>query len=893
MSLIAESLLHRVRCHRYTNKRLFRALALFCILVLVIIWLQHYHISWMNKKLQSSKQLKKEDKQAAEEKTQAQKSDLYSGWGNEEELMTYIGEFLHVHMHCNTFDLMFTIVLNNTGTRPINFRGWSLYFSSVQGKIVETNITANELPYSCNMNIDHIDGNHHTLQIQHCKHAVAAGEKLSFDIAGFGFYSSATLPKGWYAATDDEGVTSGRLHNTIQFYNELLTPVQRFNWNYVPNYEVQPDRILPTPKRVQLKWDRTVDVSGWYACTESEEFAESVDNLVSVLGSGKYRIGYCPARETIRFVHDPAAALQNENEDESYTITINSDGIAIAASSKVGAFYAIQTIRSLTENNKASGSITYRIPIGTIQDKPRFSYRSVMIDVARNFISKNEIIKLIEVMASYKLNKLHLHLVDDEAWRLQIPGLPLLTSLAASRCHVTKDCLSPQHGSGPDRFSSGSGFYTVRDYQEILLAAKANHIEIIPEIDVPAHSKAAITAMNRRYELLSTKGDKERAVEFLLQLPDDAERFSSYSTQNFRNNVMNPCIESTYRFIEYVVEEMRKMHSQVGVDLKKLHLGGDEIPFVNYEEMESCRSIFEAEEDLQHTVHRYFFTRLITSFASKYDDMKVITWQEAANELNEPLEDAEMLVNVWRPLTEGKTREDVTFLADAGFKVILTMADVLYLDNRHEADSNEVGLAWASKFVDEEAVFAFAPDSVYARELNINGSGEGNVIGMQATLFGELINSNRIFHQQLFPRLLSFAERAWHKANWEYYEMNEEMSRDHKRDWEEFVNLIGYKELARLKNQGIKYRIPPPGVREIDDTILVTTLYPRLVVMYEVRCDDEWLTRDSCGKWNLYRFTDPPLKRRDYQPGQLINFVTVDGLRRSRVIPYRALIARE
>ncbi|KAH9502996.1 hypothetical protein Btru_072579 [Bulinus truncatus] len=155
-----------------------------------------------------------------------------------------------------------------------------------------------------------------------------------------------------------------------------------------------------------------------------------------------------------------------------------------------GPLHAIQTLLSLTDKEG-------NIPETVITDGPRYRYRGVLLDVARNFQSKEKIFRYLDVMAMYKLNKLHFHLTDDEGWRLTIPGLEELTEVGATRCHDPTEtkCLLPFLGSGPFSGPPGTGHYSVDDYRDIFRYHSTRHIEVIPEIDMPGHSHAAIKSM--------------------------------------------------------------------------------------------------------------------------------------------------------------------------------------------------------------------------------------------------------------------------------------------------------------------------------------------------------------------------------------------------------------
>ena len=178
-----------------------------------------------------------------------------------------------------------------------------------------------------------------------------------------------------------------------------------------------------------------------------------------------------------------------------------------------------------------------------MEDAPRFGFRGLHIDLARNFHSKAEVLKLIDQMGRYKLNKLHLHLGDDEGWRLQIARLPELTEVGAYRCYDPSEtrCLLPQLGAGPDRDTPVNGYLSRADYLQILRAAKARGIEVIPSFDMPGHSRAAIRSMEARYRRLMTAGRQAEAEQFRLAEPGDKTEYRSI--QNYNDNTLNVCLD--------------------------------------------------------------------------------------------------------------------------------------------------------------------------------------------------------------------------------------------------------------------------------------------------------------------------------------------------------------
>ena len=180
-----------------------------------------------------------------------------------------------------------------------------------------------------------------------------------------------------------------------------------------------------------------------------------------------------------------------------------------------------------------------------------------MLDVARNFQPKSEIFKVLDVMALYKLNVFHMHLTDDEGWRLEIPSIPELTEVGSKRGHTldSKHFLPASHGSGGEVDNkTGTGFYSRADFIEILKYANKLHITVEPEIEAPGHARAAVKSMNARYDRLTTEGKKAEAEKYLLSDPGDK---SVYSTaQYWTDNVIDVALPSTYNFVETIISEL-------------------------------------------------------------------------------------------------------------------------------------------------------------------------------------------------------------------------------------------------------------------------------------------------------------------------------------------------
>ena len=258
-----------------------------------------------------------------------------------------------------------------------------------------------------------------------------------------------------------------------------------------------------------------------------------------------------PGAPTLRLSTGP---IEGQSSKEAYELEVDAQGIRVVGASPAGVFYGLQTLRGLLPTTAAPKGLVLEAHL--VRDAPRFGYRGFMLDVARNFQPKQDVLRVLDLMARYKLNSFHFHLTEDEGWRLEMPSLPELVSVGSRRGHTLDSSLHlpPHWGSGavPDR-PWGSGHYTRAEYIEILRYAAARHIEVIPELEMPGHARAAIKAMEARFRERRQKSDAA-AGRYLLSDPDDRSQYTS--AQLYHDNVMNPTLESTYVFIERVVADL-------------------------------------------------------------------------------------------------------------------------------------------------------------------------------------------------------------------------------------------------------------------------------------------------------------------------------------------------
>lgn len=632
-----------------------------------------------------------------------------------------------------------------------------------------------------------------------------------------------------------------------------------------------PKRVIPTPLHLEVKDERSVDLKdgNWVIhshealSNEAEFLAESLKlKIVAKLPASKY-ISF----QLVQTVNLPSHDSPNISKEEAYTLSIDSDKetIVITSSASSGSFWAIQTLFSLLKEN--------HLPHTEVIDAPRYCYRGLHVDVVRNFHGKESLFKLIDGMVMYKMNKLHLHLTDDEGWRIEIPGLEELTSFGGFRGHnVERNCILPLLGSGPESNTSGSGYYSVKDYQEILMYATKRHVEVIPEIDMPGHCNAAIQATKSRYERLKNEGKMDEANEFLLHELHNTKRrtHSLQSCQLFNENLLNPGMTSTFKFVEKVVTAIKEMHEDIA-PLKVFHYGGDEVPMDMWEESPACRNLLKSNENILTLDDLLeYFVQKVAAIVHKHG-LSLGAWQDGMMSADGPFERSslpskDVLVYAWQNVWESGKADAAYLLANAGYKVVMSQATHLYFDHPYEPDPEERGLYWAARFIDTEKVFKFIPDDLYSNaDCKLTGEplsmkdiktyekgivklkSPENIIGIQGQLWSELVRTTEQLESMIFPRLIAMAERAWHKASWESESDKIKRDAESERDWASFANSLGSKELARLDALHIAYHIAPPGACFEQDghQLKINCTYPGLPIQHSIDGGETWTTHSE------------------------------------------------
>lgn len=731
------------------------------------------------------------------------------------------------------------LTLANNDTRPLPAQGWSLYFNCV------CNMVTGPLPGE--LLLEHAAGDLFRLRPAPGFVGLAQGANLKVEYSYTGpVVNLSRAPLGPYLVYDAApaaGVAIADYKAMPIAAKPAVTPEDTYRRNaaadLLPPSAVPP--VLPTPLQLQtgpgkLPLRARPMVDG--AATLASEAA-----FANTLFPAGLSTGGPPLRLSVGTVAGQASP-------EAYSLAIRpGSGITIVGNSAAGVFYGLQTLRDLIP---LPGTTDPALPEVAITDAPRFGYRGLQLDVARNFHGKQTVFKWLDLMARYKLNTLHFHLTDDEGWRLEISGLPELTSIGAARGHSDRpgQRLQPAYGSGPDpRDASGSGFYTRADFIEILRYAAARHIEVIPEIEMPGHARAAVQAMEARYRRLQAAGSKD-AAHYLLN--DFQDRSVYRSAQYYSDNVMNPGLDSTYAFIDQVVMQVAVLYREAGVPLHTIHVGGDELANGAWEQSPASLDRMR-KEGLGGTADLwdYFYDRVDTIL--RRQGLYASGWEELAARKTMLNGRRKLIPNprftqrgfrawVWNNTTGA---EDFAYrLANAGYDIVLAPVTSMYMDQSYNANPEEPGVNWGG-YIELDTVYDFtpfdmlknaSPDARIGKD-GLTDYGRTHVRGLEATLFSETLRDPAGIDYLVMPRLLAVAERAWAPdPAWAIETDPAKSAAQHRAAWSGFVNALGQRVLPRLdlEHAGVDYRIAPPGLLLDGDRVLVNHVLPGITIRYTV-----------------------------------------------------------
>lgn len=749
---------------------------------------------------------------------------------------------------------------SNKSNQPFPATGWTIYFSSSRN-ITKSAATAGAI-------VEHVNGDLYKVAPGKDFRVLEPGKTVRIEYSSDGELINYTgAPSGLYIVWDHDpengfplpGFSITPLKNTVP---GIVTPQKIFQQNQsihdIPATDLP--KIFPTP--VSYKEGSGVfQITPGIVIQADPAFLKEAQYLsgeLKQLFGSTFQVN-TPAGNEKKIVLQKTALNK-----EAYRLSVTKEQVTISAASGNGAFSAIQSLRSLMPAAAFNGKQSaVAVPVVEVEDEPRFSYRSLMMDVARNFKTKETIFRILDLMAMYKMNILHFHFSDDEGWRIEIPSLPELTVVGAVRGHTTdsKTRLPASYGSGPiPGVHPGSGYYSRSDFMEILRYATDRHIQVIPEIESPGHSRAAIKAMDARYEQLISKGKKAEAEEYLLRDPDDKSVY--ISAQQWTDNVICVARPSVYRFMAKVIDELLLMYKEAGASLSTIHMGGDETPAGAWEGSPLCRQLIATDASLQNAndLWYYYYKKvndIVQSrglFMSGWEELgmrKTVLDGQKTMIVNPMFAREKMQLHVWNNVT-GWGAEDLPYrLANAGYKVVLSPVSNNYLDLAYFKHPDEPGYYWGG-FQDIDKPFYFIPfdyyktsredpdgnpvnPNVFIGKDRLTDYGKSNIVGIQGLLWNENVRTDDQLDYLLLPKLLGVAERAWVKdPSWAGEKNAGLFKQQYNAGWSAFVNLIGKRELPRLDylSGGFKYRIPTAGAKVVGGAVVANVQFPGLVIRY-------------------------------------------------------------
>lgn len=769
--------------------------------------------------------------------------------------------------HAGGGQFLSSLNIQNNAPLALSNKNWKLYFNFAR-RIVQETVTEN-------VKIVHVNGDLYYIRPTEKFKSIHNGTSANIEFASKDWAVNFTdAPEGFYMIYDDapnrpvpiqnvKAIPSTRPAQYARNHQDRVPPItpqiiyeQNKNSINIPEKDLQ--KIFPSPLQYQDKPGEFI-LNQSVKITADPAFAAESDFLQQKLNRLLSPIKGAPTGKSIRLMLDKSLGA------EAYQLEINSRQILISASEQAGIFYGIQSLLSTFPLQKRGvKNSSLKIQNASITDQPRFHFRGLMIDVARNFQTKEEILKVLDLMGMYKLNVLHFHLNDDEGWRLEIQGLPELTSVGSRRGHFSDSTLNhlpPSFGSGPFlNEHHGTGHYSKADFIEILKYAKARHIRVIPEIEAPGHARAAIRSMHARYNRLMKEGKTAEAKRYLLH--DLNDRSSYRSVQNWNDNVMDVSLPSTYNFIEKISDEIIAMYKAAGAPLQTIHFGGDEVPDGAWEGSPNSLNLVKERPELKdiNGLWAYFYgniDRILKSrnlYLSGWEEVgmqPVLTDGKKSYVINPAMSDKNIHLNVWNNII-GWGAEDLAYrLANTGYKVILGGVSNFYFDMAYQKSFEEPGYYWG-EYADIDKAFNFIPfnsflnsntdkfgntlkPGFYDTKERLTEKGKANVVGLQGLLWSETIKGPKNLEYMIMPKLLGLAERAWAKdPEWANEPDSTKRKAMYNQAWARFANTLGKKELPRIDAAfgELHYRLPTSGAVIKDGKVHLNNQFPGLKVRY-------------------------------------------------------------
>ena len=423
--------------------------------------------------------------------------------------------------------------------------------------------------------------------------------------------------------------------------------------------------------------------------------------------------------------------------EEEYKLSVKPERIDITAAESAGLFYAFQTLKQLMPRNVMAGvpdeSVeSWSVPCVFIVDKPRFSWRGFMLDEGRHFYGKEEIMKIIDVMAAYKMNRFHWHLTEDQGWRIEIKKYPKLTEVGAWR--DSKVCAWGD--VKPDGIRYG-GFYTHEDIKEVVEYAKERFVEIVPEVDIPGHSQAAVASY----------------PEFLACDPEN--KHDVWLWQGVSSDVINVANPLAVQFAKDVIDELTELFP-----FGYIHLGGDECPTHKWERNSDCQALLkEIGSGNYRDLQIHFYKQLLDHVAQKPAEKqrKLVFWNEVLHGNTEPL-GKDITIMAWIG-ADGAAKD----AAMRGMNTILSPQIPYYINRKQAKLATE---PHSQGYGDEtvERVYNYKPMN------GVDDVLKPKYLGVQANFWTEWVVEPAVVQYLMLPRLAAVAEAGWTPAELRNYD---------------------------------------------------------------------------------------------------------------------------
>jgi hexosaminidase len=501
--------------------------------------------------------------------------------------------------------------------------------------------------------------------------------------------------------------------------------------------------VIPQPQRIEARdggFELTADTA-----IVADEPAREVGMYLSGMLTAATGYGLpvrapgdgVPASGVIRLGLDPLADALG---DEGYTLVVTDEGIDLRAKTPAGLFYACQTLRQLLpaeiDSDHVVEGVKWSVPGVLIEDKPRFGWRGMHLDVGRHFFDKAFVKHYIDLMARYKLNTFHWHLTEDQGWRIEIKRYPRLTEVGAWRT-----------GEDGERYG---GYYTQDDIREVVAYAKSRFVTVVPEIEMPGHSVAALAA----YPQLSCTGGP----------------FEVSTRWGVHKDVYCAGNEQTFEFLQGVLTEVMALFPG-----EYVHIGGDEVPKDRWEACEKCQARIKAEGLKDEQELQSYFIRRIDTFLTEHGK-KLIGWDEILEGGLAP----GAAVMSWRGETGGVAA------AKMGRDVVMSPSSHLYFDFKQSDDPEELGASWGGHPITLKRVYDYEPiPAALSKEQAVH------ILGAQGNVWTEPIETPAQVEYMVLPRMLGLSEVVWTAKD--------------RRGWDGFERrVIG--EYGRFDLMGLTYR---------------------------------------------------------------------------------------